>query len=370
MLYPEPVMLIVDGHLDLGWLAVQWNRDITRSVPELRAGPYFAVPAGPGEAARTDIVPSLGLPEMRQGRVGLCFATMLARSTGQPVPHYDYPSPQQAYAAARGQLSYYRALEKAGLMRSVRDVAALDGHVAEWEAWDKAPGGKAPPIGYILAMEGADPILEPAQLGEWHASGLRALSLSHFGTGRYAGGTASGLGLTALGPPLLKEMRRLRMILDVSHLDEPGFWEALGLWDGPVMASHSNCRALVPHSRQLSDEQVREVVKRGGVIGSVFDAWMLVPGWERGKPGNVKFTMESVADHIDHVCQLAGNSRHAAIGSDIDGGFGKEQEPQDMDTIADLQKLMGILRKRGHSDADVAAILHGNWLRLLREAWA
>jgi membrane dipeptidase len=363
-------MLIVDGHLDLGWLALQWNRDITRSVPELRASPYFAVAEGPGVPPRTDIIPSLGLPEMRQGRVGLCFATLLARSTGKPVPHYDFPSPHQAYAAVHGQLAYYRVLEKAGLMRSIRDVPTLDRHVAEWEAYDKKPEGAAPPIGYILAMEGADPVLEPAQLPEWHDLGLRALSLSHFGTGRYAGGTASGLGLTALGAPLLKEMRRMGMILDVSHLDDLGFWEALKIWDGPVMASHTNCRALVPHPRQFSDEQIREVVKRDGVLGSVFDAWMLVPGWDRGTTGNLGLTMDKVADHIDHVCQLAGNTLHAAIGSDIDGGFGREQEPSDMDTIADLVKLRGILRNRGHADADLAAIFHGNWLRLLRKAWS
>ncbi len=229
-------MLIVDGHLDLGWLALQWNRDITRSVPELRKAPCFAVAEGPGVPPRTDIVPSLGLPEMRHGRVGLCFATLLARSTGDPVPHYDFPSPSQAYAAAHGQLAWYRAVEKAGLLRSIRDVPALDRHVREWEAWDKSPDGAAPPVGYILAMEGADPILEPAQLSEWHAEGLRALSLSHFGRGRYAGGTGSGLGLTALGAPLLKEMRRLGMILDLSHLDDAGFREALKLWDGPVIA--------------------------------------------------------------------------------------------------------------------------------------
>jgi len=362
-------MLIIDGHLDLGWLALQWNRDLTRCVPELRVAPYFAVSEGFGVPPRTDIVPSLGFPEMRRARVGLCFATLLARSTGKPVPHYDFPSPYQAYAAAHGQLGYYRAMEEAGLMRSIRDVPALDRHVAEWKSFDLEPGLTEPPIGFILAMEGADPILEPAQLPYWHAAGLRALSLSHFGTGRYAGGTASGLGLTSLGAPLLGEMRRLGMILDVSHLDDKGFRQALDLWDGPVMASHSNCRALVPHGRQLTDGQIREIVGRGGVIGSVFDAWMLVPGWSRGDSGNPGFTMDRVADHVDHVCQLAGNSRHAAIGSDIDGGFGREQEPEDLDTIAGLPKLGNILRKRGHSDADVAAVFHENWLRLVRGAW-
>ena len=135
------------------------------------------------------------------------------------------------------------------------------------------------------------------------------------------------------------------------------------------MASHSNCRALVPHNRQLTDGQIREVVKRGGVIGTVFDAWMLVPDWTRGKSANAGFSTEKVADHVDRVCQLSGSSRHAAIGSDIDGGFGREQLPSDMDTIADIQKLAEILRRRGHSDADLAAIFHGNWLRLLHEAW-
>ena len=228
----------------------------------------------------------------------------------------------------------------------------------------------SPPLGIVLAAEGVDFILEPDRLDEWHAAGLRLLSLSHFGPGRYAGGTGCGEGLSPRGVALLAGMRRLKMIIDVSHLSDPAFREVLDRWDGPVLASHNNCRALVPGLRQFSDDQVRELVRRDAVIGSVFDAWMLVPGYVRQGANNPKVTMEAVADHIDHVCQVAGDARHAAIGSDLDGAFGKEQTPADLDTIADVQKLGGILRRRGHSDADVALIFNGNWLRLLRRAWA
>jgi membrane dipeptidase len=363
-------VLIVDGHLDLAWNALQWNRDLTRTVAELRAAPYVEVPLVAGQGLRGDIVPTVSLPAMRQGRVGLCFATLLARSTGSPVPYTDYASPLQAHGVAHGQLAYYRALEGQGWMRMIRDAPALDAHVAAWEAFDRSPAGASPPpVGFVLAAEGVDFILEPSGLADWHAAGLRALSLSHFGPGRYAGGTGTDAGVSPRGPALLGEMRRLGLILDASHLSDRAFREALDHWDGPVMASHNNCRALVPAPRQFSDDQVRELVRRDGVIGTAFDAWMLVPGWVRGGTVNPTVTMEAVADQIDHVCQLAGDVRHAAIGSDLDGGFGREQSPVGLDTIADVQKLGGMLRRRGHADADVAAIFHGNWLALLRRAW-
>ena len=364
-------MLIVDGHLDLAWNALQWNRDITLDVPALRVQPGVEVRVVAGQRMRGRIVPTVGLPAMVRGRVGLCFATLLARSTGKPVPHLDYSSPLQAAAVAGGQLAYYRALAARGLLRMIRIVRELNEHVAAWESFDRRPGpGDPPAVGFILAAEGADFVIDPGALRDWHGAGLRALSLSHFGNGRYAGGTGSRAGVSKAGLALLRAMRKLGMILDVSHLSDRAFRQALDHWQGPVMASHNNCRALVPGVRQFSDAQVRELVRRNGVIGAVFDAWMLVPGWERGRKSNPRATMQAVADHIDHVCQLAGDARHAAIGSDLDGGFGKEQSPADLDTIADLPRLGGILRKRGYPDADVAAIFHGNWLALLRRSLA
>lgn len=361
-------MWILDGHLDLAWNALQWNRDLTRTVAELREAPRVEISVLPGVAPHGDITPTVSLPQMREGRVGLCFTTLLARSTGRPVPHMDFPSPLQAHAVANGQLAYYRVLESRGWLKSIRDRRSLDALVLAWEAFDRTGEGAPPPLGYVLAMEGADPILDPAELTAWHAAGLRMLGLSHYGHGRYAGGTGTTEGLSPLGRPMLEAMRRLGVILDVTHLSDPAFSEAMGLWDGPVMASHLNCRSLVPHQRQASDEQLRALIGRGAVIGAVFDAWMLVPGWKRGAE-TPAVPLSAVADHIDHVCQLAGNARHAAIGSDLDGGFGREQSPEGLDTIADLQRIGELLRARGYADTDVAAILHGNWLGLLRGAW-
>jgi membrane dipeptidase len=145
----------------------------------------------------------------------------------------------------------------------------------------------------------------------------------------------------------------------------------MDLFGGPVLASHHNCRALVPDQRQLTDNQIKKLIQRGAVIGAAMDDWMLVPGWERGKtmPEEAGVKLETVIDHIDHVCQLAGNTRHAALGTDLDGGFGREQSPMDLDSIADLNRFADLLRKRGYQQDDIRGILHGNWVRFFREAW-
>jgi membrane dipeptidase len=164
-------------------------------------------------------------------------------------------------------------------------------------------------------------------------------------------------------------MDELGMILDATHLAEDSFWQALELFHGTVIASHNNCRALVPGDRQFSDEQIRKLIERDAVIGAAFDNWMLYPGWVAGQTSSSVVSLENVIDHIDHVCQLAGNTHHAAIGSDLDGGFGREQSPGDLDTIADLQKIPPLLRKRGYTESDVEAIMHSNWMRVFRKAW-
>src|SRR5438045_861488 len=142
------------------------------------------------------------------------------------------------------------------------------------------------------------------------------------------------------------------MIVDVTHLCDPSLSQALDVFGGRVLASHHNCRALVPGDRQLADEQIRQLVRRGAVIGAALDAWMLYPGWVRRQTRPEVVGLAAVADHVDHVCQLAGSARHAGIGSDLDGGFGTEQTPRDLDTIADLQKLADILLARGYGDGD------------------
>jgi membrane dipeptidase len=357
-------MLIIDAHLDLAWNALQWNRNLLQSVHTLRAQEGGL--AEPGRGLGT-----VALPELRQGRVALCFATLLARSTGAAKADIDYLSAAQAYGVARGQLAYYRALEGQGHARVIMNRAELNHHFVEWTDWETDPQAPPPRLGFVISMESADPILEPEQLETWQAAGVRIIGPAHYGPGRYAGGTTTEFGLTAEGVALIKEMERLGVLLDLTHLSDQAFWQALSLYTGPVLASHNNCRALVPHQRQFADAQLRAIIEREGVIGVALDNWMLRPGWVRAGNGHDHdpATLTNVIDHIDHLCQLAGNSRHAAIGSDLDGGFGREQSPRDLDTIADLQKLPGLLAARGYSGEDTAAIMHGNWLRLLRQAW-
>ena len=215
-------------------------------------------------------------------------------------------------------------------------------------------------------MEGADPIVAPEQARLWWDDGLRMIGLAHYGPSAYAFGTGSAGPLTEKGRELLRIMDELGMMLDVSHLTDESFHEALDRFQGPVLASHSNCRALVPGDRQLDDAMIRRMIERDGVIGAVMDAWMLQPDWVRGVTTNETLTLQAVADQIDHVCQLAGNGRHAAIGTDLDGGYGIEQTSNDLDTIADVQKIPHLLRTRGYGEEDIAAVMHGNWLRVLK----
>ena len=355
-------MLIIDAHLDLAWNALQWNRNIQHSVYTIRTAESNL--SGPGRGQGT-----VALPEMRKGRVALCFATLLARSTGRPIQNLDYSSPYQAYAAAQGQLAYYHALDEAGEIHLIGDRAELDQHIAAWQEWERQTDLSQPQLGFVISMESADPIVVPEQLPAWKEAGVRIIGPAHYGPGRYAGGTSTELGLGFEGKQLLREMEKLGILLDLTHLSDESFWEALDSFGGFVLASHNNCRALVPHQRQFDNRQIHALISRGGVIGVALDNWMIRPGWTRGAKENDRVTLAHVAEHIDFICQLAGNSQHAAIGSDLDGGFGREQSPSDLDTIEDLKHIAEILSKRGYSDDDIASIMHGNWLRLLRKAW-
>ena len=193
----------------------------------------------------------------------------------------------------------------------------------------------------MLSLEGADSILTPGHLERAYAQGLRAVGPAHYGPGVYAQGTNACGDMGTVGHELLREMERLNVILDATHLCDDSFRDALDHFRGPVWASHSNCRSIVAHNRQFSDDHLRELISRGAVIGAAFDAWMIVPDWVRGRstPVNAGVTLERVIDHIDHICQIAGNARHCMIGSDLDGAFGREQCPSDVETIADLAKI-------------------------------
>jgi membrane dipeptidase len=358
-------MLIIDAHLDLSWNALQFERDLTQSVYTIRQ--IEAPMLGKSRSMNT-----VALPEMRAGRVFLSVATMLARSNGHPSPGIEYRSVAQAHAVAKGQMAYYRALETAGEVRVIETLAQLDEHIRAWQSWEAdVANAPQPRLGLVFSMEGADPITTTNELASWHALGLRLLGPAHYGPNRYSGGTGTQLGLTdGVGPALLREMRQLNMGLDCTHLSDEAFWQAVKIFDGPLLASHQNCRAIAPMQRQFTDEQFKVIIERDGVIGASFDVVMVRTGWQWMAQNNLTdpkpVMMREIVDHIDHICQLAGSARHCAIGSDLDGGFGREQSPKDLDTIADLQKMAGLLKERGYSDDDVAGIMHGNWLRFLR----
>ncbi len=354
-------MLTFDCHLDLSMNALEWNRDLTKSVAEIRAR----------EAGRTDKTDrtrgTVALPDMRRGQIGLCVATQIGRYVGPGNPLPGWHSPEIAWAQTQGQLAWYKAMEEAGEMVQIVDKAGLEKHV---QLWTNNPPANAP-IGYILSLEGADSIRTPKHLEQHYAQGLRALGPAHYGAGRYSPGTHLPGNLSPIGRELVKEMDRLGMILDATHLSDEAFWEALELFQGPVWASHSNCRKLVPDQRQFDDDQIKALIARGAVIGGALDAWMMVPGWIRGTttPETSGVKLSHLLDHWDHICQLAGNAKHIGIGTDLDGGYGLEQSPGDIDTIADLSRLPDMLTKRGYAKADIEPIMSGNWIAFLKRVW-
>lgn len=354
--------VIFDAHLDLSMNALEWNRDLTKSVQSIRDREKGLTDKPDRERG------TVSFPEMRKGRVGLCVATQIARYVGLDNPLPGWHSQEQAWAQTQGQLAWYQAMVARGEMKQITNGDELSSHLKLWET---AEDTSSLPIGFILSLEGADSFYELACVEKAWAYGLRAIGPAHYGPGVYAYGTDSTGGLGTKGRALLKEMDRLGFILDATHLCDESFSEAMDLYTGPVWASHHNSRALVPHNRQFSDEQFSLLIQRGAVIGTAFDAWMLIPGWQRGvsTPESTGVSLEHVANHIDRICQLAGNSNHAAIGSDLDGAFGSEQSPKDLGTIAGLQKIPDILRQRGYKSNDIDNIMYKNWIRFLQDAW-
>jgi membrane dipeptidase len=356
-------MFTIDAHLDLSMNALEWNRDLTRPVSEINAR----------EKGLTD-KPDRGngtvsLPELRKGNIGLVVATQIARFVAPDNHLPGWHSPEQAWAQTQGQLAWYQAMVEKGEMAQIRNFRQLEAHLA---LWNDGNDNAEKPVGFILSLEGADSIVNLEYLEKAYENGLRALGPAHYGPGRYAFGTDSSAPLSAQGKELVRKMDELGIILDATHLCDLAFWDALEIYQGPVWASHNNVRALVDHNRQFSDEMIKALVDRGAVIGGAFDAWMLSPGWVRGEstPKERNVTISTVLDHMDHICQVAGNANHIGIGSDLDGAFGTEQSPADLETIADLKKIPGLLSQRGYSEKDVEKVMHGNWLNFLKKAWS
>ena len=357
--------MLIDGHLDLAMNAVGQERDQTLSVEAIRERE--------AKADKSRGMATTTLAELRSGQTAMVVATLIARCKPWVDParpmlrtDLDYAHPSMAHAMAAAHLAYYRWLERQGEIRIIMRREALDAHLDAWpenNADDKQ-------VGVIVMMEGADPITNAEELAMWVAAGVRCLSLAHFGHSRFAAGTPSmdpkssekDGPLTPLGVELLQAMNDQPMALDLTHTADTSFFQAVEIFDGAVCATHANCRALAPNARQLTDEQLKIIINRDGVIGIAMHYAMLRPGYGEGLlPKDV--TLDHVAEHIEHICDIAGSAGHVAIGSDLDGGFGNEATPMGIDRHADLQKLVDVLERRGFSTTDIEQICHGNWHR-------
>ncbi len=362
---------IFDAHLDIAWNALSFDRDQLLDLGEMRRREVGM--SGPQRGRST-----VSLPEMRRANVRVCLPTLLCRARPSEVPvqasdvgtvgnrsrgstilreDLDYPNQTIACAMAQGQLAYYRLLEEQGHLRLIRHREDLE------RTWSDENA----PLGGILSMEGCDPIIEPSQAAWWYEQGLRTACLAHYGPSAYAMGTGGDGPLTRKGRELLREFERLGLLLDLVHTADTALAQSLDAYGGPVFISHGNCRTLVPQDRQITDDQLRRVAERGGVIGVVLDEWMLVRGYVRGRDDRPRATLEDVADHVDHICNTLGDAQHVGIGSDLDGGFGTEQTPQDLQSIFDLHRLEDILARRGYPQEAVDGIFHDNWYRFFME---
>jgi membrane dipeptidase len=347
-----PDYMVVDAHEDIAYNAISLHRDFLKDISILRQ----SLPTS-GEASLT---PTVSLSEFQRGNVRLVFATIWVAPCGSELASEGpcYSSPDEAYAQANEQLNYYKTLERLDHIRIIKTKAQLRDHLSS-ETSRK--------VGFVILMEGADPIRTPSEAKEWFSSGVRIVGPAWQRT-RYSGGTRAPGPLSPEGRELMREMENAGLILDISHMAEESFFEALDLFHGCVIASHSNCRVYTPTDRQLSDEMIRAIVDRNGVIGTVLYDKFLDPDWEkRGKLKN-DVNLATVAKHMKHVCDLAGDKLHAGIGSDFDGGFGAESIPYELDTAADLQKLGPALSSCGFSERDVANVLGRNWIRTLDRA--
>ena len=351
-------MFIVDSHLDLAFNALRHGRDLLRPVAEIREMELGSdLPNGTA---------TVSFPELREAGVGLAFGTIYvspatSRHAGDDA-EFSYRTADEAYKLGLLQLDYYhRQADEVDYIRLVGDIDDLEAVLASHDE-----GGQRL-VGLVPLMEGADPIRTPAEAEEWHERGLRVVGLAWDNT-RYSGGAwKSNGGLTRDGRRLLEVMADLGLILDLTHMSEEATLQALDSYEGVIIASHSNARALVASERQLSDVQIRRIVERDGVIGVVLHNSFLKANHRHGDPKEA-VTLEQVVAHIDHICQLVGDAAHVGVGSDFDGGFGREDIPAEFDSVVDLGLIASALQGYGYSEQDASNVMGENWINLLRRA--
>ena len=366
-----PNVLIFDGDYPMAPLAMQLRRDVTLPLDELRA-----------RDRDYENIALASLPEMRKAGMAVAILKVVSDMEREGKTINGENQPHRVYAIGKGHVAYYNALEAMDELRIIRTREDLREHMAEWEAaqHDEAARAKLR-VGAILGLEGADSVVEPSQLTEWWDDGIRLISIGHYGMSPYGGGTGTGTdtGLLERGPDLLREMDRLGILLDVTHTSDRSVREALAIFKGPLLATHSNARALCSGERQLPDDIIAEVIRRGGVMGASMDTWMIwpqgAPDWATDSWANNRkhfrrdeVTLDDYVNHIEYTNRMAGDALHSGIGGDTDGQGGRECAPAGIDTVVDYHKVADILRARGYSEPDVENVMWRNWIRLFDAA--
>jgi membrane dipeptidase len=358
--------ILIDSHEDIAWNMVNLGRDYTQSAYTIRQNEKDTpIPAYNGNTL-------LGWPQYQEANVAIVFGTLFCTPRQRDQGEYPiqlYETPQEAHDGYRQNLDAYQRLtdqspEKFTLLLNQTD---LNHHMRAWECHLNQASDPPPPVGIVVLMEGADGIREPAEVEQWYQWGVRLIGPAWAGT-RYCGGTHDPGPITKQGFALLEHMADLGMILDISHMDHQSARQALDHYPAQVVATHANAETLIhgiPNNRHLKDETIRQLISRDGVIGIVPLNAFLDWDW-RDHGGRDGIGLDRYVTHIDHVCQIAGDTMHVGIGTDFDGGFGVESVPHEIDTIADLPKLIPQLTKKGYNQEDIDRILSGNWLRILQ----
>jgi len=360
--YRGAMNYIIDAHEDIACSALSFHRDLCLSAAETRQhekGSLYPV-WNHGET-------TLGWPEYQRGKIAVIFATLFSAPAAYSGGAWDvmsYHNPIEAHQLTSQQIDYYHQLceehpDKFKLIYTRRDLSEV---LAPYE--QDVEGEH--PVGLVLLLEGAEGLDSPERLEEYYERGLRQVGPVWAGT-RYCAGTNEDRPFDKEGRALLEVMASLNLPLDISHMRESAALTAMDLYPGIITASHANAQKVTgnTHHRHLTDTVIRRLQERGGTIGVVPFNKFLIPDWSMEGDHRERVPLERVAAQIDYYCQMSGNSQHAAIGSDFDGGFGYPNIPLEMDTIADLQKLDPILTKMGYTAEDKNNIFHSNWKKHL-----
>jgi len=357
----------IDAHEDLAWNINHFQRDYSRSAFETRQlEANTSIPAANGDTM-------LGWPEYNQARVRIVFSTLFAApakpNQDASSDHEGYNSPAEANQFYWNQLEIYHKLcdEKPQAFRLVLNRHDLKKHLEDWQTSNQKPELK--PVGLVPLMEGAEGILSLDELPRWWEAGLRIIGLAWSGN-RFTGGTHMPGPLTTEGKALVDAMADVGFILDLAHLDRQAAFQVLERYPGTIITSHANASQLVEHyagNRLLEDDLIDAMIERDVVIGVVPYNNFLKFGWKE-EGGRQSMSLRMVAEQVDYICQRASDAKHVGIGSDFDGGFGLQSTPFELNSIADLPKLLPFLTEMGYSQDQIDQIASGNFLRVLQSA--